>query len=53
MLTIVVENIGVAGENYLAWQDKNGILAGQKWVLGRTEIGAWQDRNEKLAEDNL
>ena len=24
-------------------------LAGQKWDLGRTEIGAWQDRNGSLA----
>ena len=23
-------------------------LAGQKWELGRTEMGAWQDRNGKL-----
>ena len=25
-------------------------LAGQKWVLSRTEIEAWQDRNGSLAE---
>ena len=24
-------------------------LAGQKWDLGRTEMGAWQDRNGSLA----
>ena len=24
-------------------------LAVQKWVLGRTEMGAWQDRNWSLA----
>ena len=24
-------------------------LAGQKWELGRTEMGAWQDRNGSLA----
>ena len=24
-------------------------LAGQKWQLGRTEMGAWQDRNGSLA----
>ena len=40
-------------KNQLAWQDKNGSLAGQKWELGRTEMAAWQDRNESLAEDNL
>ena len=54
------KNIGVAGgwaagalappwKNQLVWQDNNGILAGQKWDLGRTEIGAWQDRNGSLA----
>ena len=32
-----------------AWQDRNGSLAGQKWDLGRTEMGAWQDRNGSLA----
>ena len=28
-------------------------LAGQKWGLGRTEMGTWQDRNWNLADDNL
>ena len=35
-------------KNYLAWQDKKGSLAGQKWELGRTKMVAWQDRNGKL-----
>ena len=35
-------------KKYLAWQDRKGSLAGQKWELGRTKIRAWQDRNGKL-----
>ena len=46
-----VKAIGVAGggaggalappwKNYLAWQDRKGSLAGQKWELGRTKMGA-------------
>ena len=34
-----------------SWQDRNGSLAGQKWELGRTEIGACQDINLSLADD--
>ena len=48
--------IGVAGggaEGALAPLEKLVILAGQKWELGRTEMGAWQDRNVSLAEDDL
>ena len=26
-----------------AWQDRNGILAGQKWELGRSEMGSLQE----------
>ena len=37
-----------AWKNYLAWQDRKGTLAGQKWELGRTKMRAWQDRNGKL-----
>ena len=31
------------------WREKLVSLAGQKWDLGRTEMGAWQDRNGSLA----
>ena len=40
-------------EELVSLAGKNGSLAGQKWKLGRTEMAAWQDRNESLAEDNL
>ena len=33
---------GVQGEKLVS-------LAGQKWELGRTKMGAWQDRNGSLA----
>ena len=28
-----------------SWQDRNGILAGQKWELGRTQMGSLQEVN--------
>ena len=32
-----------------ASQDRNESFAGQKWKLGRTDMGAWQDRKENLS----
>ena len=45
-----VSNIGVPGGGGLGPPlEKLVNLAGQKWVLGRTEIIAWQDRYGSLA----
>ena len=43
--TISCMDIGVFGWGALPPPGK-----GQEWMLGRTEIGAWQDRNGSLAE---
>ena len=51
-----LNGIGVAGGGAGgAWApplEKLFSLAGQKWHHGRTEMGAWQDKNGSLAGQN-